>query len=87
MLTFHFPQDLEPRIVVLLENLSGGDLMAVKLTQMVIYSAIKIEVDSWLFLEGAILRVPCYTFKLDLELFLTNTMANKRYGVPWSKLE
>jgi hypothetical protein len=87
MLTLHLSQDLEPRVVVLLQDLSRGDLMPVELTQMVIHPAIKIEVDPSLFLEGAILRVPSYTFKLDLELFLPNTMPNKRYGVPWSKLE
>ena len=87
MLTLYLPQDLEPRIVVLLENLSGGDLMPVELTQMVIHPAIKIEIDPSLFLEGAILRVPSYTFKLDLELLIRNTMANKRNGLSWSKLE
>jgi len=87
MLSLHLPQNLEPRIVVMLQDLSRGDLMPVELTQMVIDSAIKIEVDPRLFLEGAILRIPSYTFKLDLKLFLPNTMANKRYGVPWSKLE
>jgi hypothetical protein len=87
MLTLHLPQDLEPRVIVLLQDLSRGDLMPVELTQMVIHSAIKIEVYPSLFLEGAILWVPSYPLKLDLELFLPNTMANKRYGVPWSKLE
>ena len=62
MLTLYLPQDLEPRIVVLLQDLSRGDLVPVELTQMVINSAIKIEIDPRLFLEGAILRVASYTF-------------------------
>jgi hypothetical protein len=61
--------------------------MPVELTQMVIHSAVKIEVYPRLLLEGAILRVPSYTFKLDLELLIPNTMANKGNGVSWSKLE
>jgi hypothetical protein len=87
MLSLHLPRNLEPRIVVMLQDLSRGYLMPVELTQMVIHSAIKIEVNPWLFLEGAILRVPSYTFKLDLELLIRNTMANKRNSLSWSKLE
>ena len=62
MLSIHLTQNLEPRIIVLLQDLSRGDLMPVKLTQVVIHSAIKIEVNPRLFLEGAILRIPSYTF-------------------------
>jgi len=87
MLSIHLTQYLEPRIIVLLQDLSRRDLMPVELTQMVIDSAIKIEVYSRLFLEGAILRIPSYSFKLDLELLIPNTMANKRNGLSWSKLE
>ena len=61
--------------------------MPVELTQMVIHSAIKIEVDTRLLLEGAILWVPSNAFKLDLELLVPNTMANKRNRMSWSKLE
>lgn len=87
MLSLHLPQNLEPRIVVMLQDLSRGDLMPIELTQMVIDSAIKIEVDPRLFLEGAILRIPSYTFKLDLELLIPNTMADKRNSLSLSKLE
>lgn len=87
MLRIHLRQDLEPRIVVVLQDLSWGDLMPVELTQMVIHSAIEIEVDPRLFLKGAILRVPCDPFKLNLELLIPNTVANKRNSLSWSKLE
>jgi hypothetical protein len=87
MLTLNFAQDLEPRVIVLLQDLSRGDLMPVELTQMVIHSAIKIEVYPSLFLKGAILWVPSYPFKLDLEFFLPNAMANKGNSVSWPKLE